>query len=140
MMLRTRCLALSLAVWLPALSLIPAGPRAQTPTQPTTTTPIQHVVIIFQENVSFDHYFATYPVAANNNASEPAFTAAPNTPSVNGLTGPLLTNNPNSTAPFRLIRKPLRGVGKQSGTCTFMPTVTDAAGNQSTDTATLILQ
>ena len=30
-----------------------------------TTTPIKHIVIIFQENVSFDHYFATYPVAAN---------------------------------------------------------------------------
>ena len=24
-----------------------------------TATPIQHVVVIFQENVSFDHYFAT---------------------------------------------------------------------------------
>jgi phospholipase C len=29
-----------------------------------TATPIQHVVVIFQENVSHDHYFATYPVAA----------------------------------------------------------------------------
>src|SRR5580658_48884 len=28
-------------------------------------TPIQHIVIIFQENVSFDHYFATYPNAMN---------------------------------------------------------------------------
>ena len=62
------------------------------------------MVVIFQENVSFDHYFATYPVAANNNASEPSFTAAPNTPSVNGLSGPLLTANPNSTQPFRLTR------------------------------------
>ena len=26
---------------------------------------VQHVVVIFQENVSFDHYFATYPHAAN---------------------------------------------------------------------------
>src|SRR4051812_5160004 len=31
----------------------------------TTTTPIKHVVVIFQENVSFDHYFATYPMATN---------------------------------------------------------------------------
>ena len=68
----------------------------------STQTPIKHVVVIFQENVSFDHYFATYPVAANADKSEPVFTAAPNTPTVNGLTGPLLTNNPNSTAPFRL--------------------------------------
>lgn len=26
---------------------------------------IKHVVIIFQENASFDHYFATYPDAKN---------------------------------------------------------------------------
>ncbi len=71
--------------------------------QVQTTTPIKHVVVIFQENVSFDHYFATYPNAANA-AGEPAFTPNPNTPSVNGLNGALLTNNPNSTAPFRLSR------------------------------------
>src|SRR3984885_835001 len=70
----------------------------------TTTTPIKHVVVIFQENVSFDHYFATYPVAANTNSSEPSFTASPNTPSVNGLTGPLMTANPNAAQPFRLTR------------------------------------
>ena len=35
-----------------------------------TTTPIEHLVVIFQENVSFDHYFATYPNAANP-AGEP---------------------------------------------------------------------
>jgi phospholipase C len=26
-----------------------------------TSTPIKHLVVIFQENVSFDHYFGTYP-------------------------------------------------------------------------------
>ena len=31
-----------------------------------TATPIKHLVVIFQENVSFDHYFGTYP-----NAHEP---------------------------------------------------------------------
>jgi phospholipase C len=36
---------------------------------PTPTTPIEHVVIIFQENQSFDHYFATYPSAANKPAN-----------------------------------------------------------------------
>ncbi len=30
-----------------------------------TDTPIKHVVVIFQENVSFDHYFASYPIAKN---------------------------------------------------------------------------
>ena len=68
-----------------------------------TKTPIKHVVVIFQENVSFDHYFATYPYARNP-PGEPKFVAAPSTPSVNGLTKDLLTNNPNSAPPFRLDR------------------------------------
>src|SRR5690348_17900390 len=72
----------------------------------TTSTPIQHVVVIFQENVSFDHYFATYPNAANP-GGEPVFVARKGThpsPTVNGLTGPLMTHNPNSVQPFRLDR------------------------------------
>ncbi len=68
-----------------------------------TTTPIKHVVVIFQENVSFDHYFATYPNAANPK-DEPRFEAKPGTPSVNGLNDGLLANNPNSVNPFRLDR------------------------------------
>ena len=43
---------------------------------PSTTTPIKHVVIIFQENVSFDHYFATYPVATNPAGEVPKFAQA----------------------------------------------------------------
>jgi phospholipase C len=68
-----------------------------------TATPIHHLVVIYQENVSFDHYFAAYPVAANP-AGEPPFQAKSHTPTVNGLTGALLTANPNSTQPFRLDR------------------------------------
>ena len=68
-----------------------------------TTTPIQHVVVIFGENISFDHYFGTYPNAINP-VGEPAFTPAANTPNINGLTPGLLTDNPNSTQPFRLDR------------------------------------
>jgi phospholipase C len=62
-----------------------------------TTTPIKHVVVIFDENVSFDHYFGTYPYATNP-PGEPKFTPAPNTPKDinNYITHPsLLTNNPN---------------------------------------------
>jgi phospholipase C len=71
-----------------------------------TATPIQHLVIIFQENVSFDHYFATYPIATNP-PGEPAFNARPGTPTVNGLMGGgLLTNNPNLANPMRLDRTP----------------------------------
>src|SRR5713226_3219347 len=77
----------------------------------STTTPIKHLVVIFQENVSFDHYFATYPNATNP-SGEPRFKAFPGTPTVNGLSGALLTSNPNlnpangaaASNPFRLDR------------------------------------
>ncbi len=74
-------------------------------------TPIQHLVVIFQENVSFDHYFGTYP-SATNPPGEPKFKAAANTPVVNGYTNALLNFNPNlnpangagASNPFRLDR------------------------------------
>jgi phospholipase C len=77
-----------------------------------TATPIKHLVIIFGENISFDHYFGTYPKAANP-PGEPPFKAAPGTPTVNGLSGVLRTDNPNllnaangegAANPFRLNR------------------------------------
>src|SRR5579864_224662 len=76
---------------------------ASAQSQSATTTPIQHVVVIFDENNSFDHYFATYPTAVNP-PGEPRFDAAPGSPRVNGLSDALLTQNPNSVAPFRLDR------------------------------------
>ncbi|TDN62592.1 alkaline phosphatase family protein [Paraburkholderia sp. BL10I2N1] len=63
-----------------------------------TATPIKHLVVIYGENVSFDHYFATYPHATNP-PGEPAFNAMAGTPEVNGLSGALLTQNPNYTNP-----------------------------------------
>ncbi|MGI0047748.1 MAG: alkaline phosphatase family protein [Nitrosotalea sp.] len=68
-----------------------------------TTTPVKHLVVIFDENISFDHYFGTYPYATNP-SGEPKFVASENTPSVNGLTGDLLNFNPNLVNPFRLDR------------------------------------
>ncbi len=68
-----------------------------------TKTPIKHVVVIFQENISYDHYFGTYPNAANP-AGEPSFTPLPNTPHDNGLTPALVGHNPNLYNPFRLDR------------------------------------
>jgi phospholipase C len=65
-----------------------------------TTTPIKHVVVIFQENCSFDHYFATYPNAANLPGETP-FHARRGTPTVNGLNDALLHQNPNQVNPFR---------------------------------------
>ena len=69
-----------------------------------TSTPIRHLVVIFQENVSFDHYFGTYPYALNPKG-EPRFVAAPGTPGVNGYTDGLLYNNPN------FLNKTLNGAG-----------------------------
>ena len=95
-----------------AMTLLPVYPAfAQNEDGSSTKTPIKHVVVIFQENVSFDHYFGTYPNALNP-AGEPAFHAKPRTPAVNGLSGGLLTKNPNlnpangtgATNPFRLDR------------------------------------
>jgi phospholipase C len=73
-----------------------AGPH---PAGRATATPIKHLVVIFQENISFDHYFGTYPQAANTDGQP--FQAKPGTPSVNGLSGTLLTANPNGTNPRR---------------------------------------
>src|SRR5260221_13458819 len=87
------------------LSAFAASPQDALP----TSTPIKHIVVIFGENKSFDHYFGTYP-AATNPTGEPAFKADPNTPAINGLSPALLNNNPNlnaadgavATNPFRL--------------------------------------
>ena len=76
-----------------------------------TLTPIRHLVIVFQENVSFDHYFGTYPFAANPQG-DPAFYPKLSTPTVNGYTPALMFHNPNlnplnadgATNPFRLDR------------------------------------
>ena len=65
-----------------------------------TATPIKHVVVIFGENISFDHYFGTYPNATNENGTP--FQAAKHTPKVNGLDEKLLTSNPNAYNPKRL--------------------------------------
>jgi phospholipase C len=78
----------------------------------TSAAVIQHVVVIYDENESFNHYFGTYP-NAQNNAGETSFTAAAGTPTPNNyISNPsLLTGNPNAsntanstgaTNPFRL--------------------------------------
>ena len=80
-----------------------ASPAVSEQNALATATPIKHLVVIFQENVSFDHYFGTYPQAANP-AGQPVFTAAAETPWVNGYLAntTLLTNNPNTTSAANL--------------------------------------
>src|SRR5689334_23739301 len=98
----TASLTLLTALALPAAA---AQPHVRADGAPTTTS-IKHVVVIFQENVSFDHYFGTYPHALNPKG-EPAFTALPGTPKVDGYTKRLLLRNPN-------MRNPLNGLGRSN--------------------------
>ncbi len=96
----------------------------------STATPIKHVVVIFQENESFDHYFGTYPNAANTDGHH--FKAARGTPAVDGLppatshslppnlrhSTNLLTNNPNAAQPQRLDPSPTGASGSAGGQLT----------------------
>ncbi|WP_196590330.1 phospholipase C [Pectinatus frisingensis] len=87
-------------------SLIAAGSVSIQPpvlAAPRNITPIKYVVVIFDENESFDHYFGTYPFAENT-SNEPLFFASPDTPAINGLTPALLTHNPNQANPKRFSR------------------------------------
>jgi phospholipase C len=108
---KTMAMLLALATALGPSALPAVGASVPAVKPAPTATPIKHLVVIFQENVSFDHYFGTYPVATNPKG-EPKFVAAPNTPTVNGYTSALLTFNPNlnpangagASNPFRLDR------------------------------------
>lgn len=62
-------------------------------------TAIWHLVVIYDENVSFEHYFATYP-HAENLSGEPRFVPASGTPRVDNLrAAALLKGNPNASNP-----------------------------------------
>ena len=86
-----------------ALTLLPVYPASANDRDDSKTrTPIKHIVVIFQENVSFDHYFGTYPHAFNLPGETP-FQAKEDTAESNTLfSSGLLTNNPNSANPFRI--------------------------------------
>jgi phospholipase C len=105
-----------------SLSSIPVtGPATVVATTPQAA--IKHIVVIYGENVSFDHYFGTYPNAANTGGT--VFTAAAGTPTniANYTTTPsLLTANPNqnpanlSTAANSIPANPFRLSPNQAAT------------------------
>ena len=65
------------------------------------TTKIKHVVVLFGENISYDHYFGTYPQATNANGVK--FHARKGTPkNANLRIAGLLHGNPNRYDPKRL--------------------------------------
>ena len=86
-----------------AALLLGSGARAADAPAHDPATPIRHLIVVFQENVSFDHYFATYPDAENKPGETP-FVPRSGTPTVNGLGETLRAHNPNSAAPRRLDR------------------------------------
>src|SRR5258707_12964086 len=62
---------------------------------PPPTTPIKHVVVIFGENIFFDHYFGTYGKEGTpGTIPHGTVNGLANTPGAGG-SGTLLTNNPN---------------------------------------------
>jgi phospholipase C len=103
-----------------ATSISTTVPPAIVPTTPQAA--IKHVVVIFGENISFDHYFGTYPNAANTGGT--TFTAAAGTPVPNNyISNPtLLTANPNensanlSSAANSIPANPFRLAPTQAGT------------------------
>ncbi|MBV9592397.1 MAG: alkaline phosphatase family protein [Actinobacteria bacterium] len=83
------------------------GPTAALADQDAYThTPIKHLVVIFQENVSFDHYFGTYPYAVPNADGSRHFgQPRDDTPRADTLLSAGLTSqNPNGVNPFRIDR------------------------------------
>src|SRR5215469_11022683 len=102
---RTTLTLIRAAIWA-ALGAACAVTAAHADEELPTNTPIKHVVAIFQENVSFDHYFGTYPRAVSNQDGSVHFGGPRSgTPRVNNLeSSGLLTNNPNGVNPFRIDR------------------------------------
>ena len=58
-----RRVLLAIALAAGAALLLGVGPRSSAATQPTGIHKIKHVIVIMQENRSFDSYFGTYPGA-----------------------------------------------------------------------------
>lgn len=90
-------------VWLGALASLLAAGAGCSDGDRSAPQDIRHLVVIYQENKSFDGYFGTYPSAVNP-PGQPAFHARPGTPSVNGLSETLRLRNPNQANPFRIDR------------------------------------
>ena len=99
--------------------LVVSNSRILKPLKPNqkTRTPIEHVVVIWTENMSFDGLYGTYPYALNENPLNPKFCAKKDTKRPNNLLsidpltgGTYLQTNRNFDAtgnlvnPFRLKR------------------------------------
>ena len=72
--LRVAAIPVALAAIATTVALAVPASAHQPDDSAKTTTPIKHLVVLFDENISFDHYFGTYPNATNTNGTP--FTAA----------------------------------------------------------------
>ena len=72
-LMSTSCLAAGAGLCLLVGAGLPGTSLADDGAGSATASPIEHLVVIFQENVSFDHYFGTYPNAANLPGETPAW-------------------------------------------------------------------
>jgi phospholipase C len=109
-----RSVVMAAVVAVAAIAGVLAVASADPSSGPAPVTPIKHLVVIFDENESFDHYFGTYPNAANP-AGQPRFEARAGTPAVEGLTPALLQQNPNGFNPKRLDRSQAVPCGQKHG-------------------------
>jgi phospholipase C len=92
------------ALGLAALVAVPASAASDAIAPHTDLSTIQHIVVLFPENHSFDNYFGRYPIALNP-TGEPKFVAKAGTPAVNGLNATLRKHNTNLYNPWRIDRK-----------------------------------
>jgi phospholipase C len=117
--------------------------KATNPNQLKTKTPIKHLVVVFNENRSFDHYFGTYPNALNVEG-EPRFEPKANTQTDinNLLSSPaLLDNNPNANPNVvpsngATVTQPSNGVNA-ANPFRIDRTQVDTAGQNHADTPTI---
>ncbi|MGA0568476.1 phospholipase C [Rathayibacter sp. KR2-224] len=99
--LRVAAIPVALAAIVTTAALAAPASANQPDFSGITKTPIKHLVVLFDENISFDHYFGTYPNATNTDGTP--FTAAPGTPTANTMqSAGLIASNPNAYAPQRL--------------------------------------
>jgi phospholipase C len=109
----------ALAALLGAFSFDHVGSASAVPvnTSDNTTTPIKHLVVIYDENQSFDHLFGTYPYAENTDGT--SFCPQPGTA---GL--PTSTESVNTELGAGLVPKTTLGAPVTKGGCATYQGVT----------------
>ena len=96
--------ASGLAMALGATLLLPGVRAASAPVPSAPRSPIKHLVVIFQENHSFDVYFAHLSGGRQSARTSRVSTRGRARRRSTGSRRPLIERNPNSSKPFRIDR------------------------------------